>query len=183
MALSNSAINNFVQVLYPTQYSGGAAGADPTPGNNVTTLDGLFRAANDGDRQALMKVCGGEGGPDFVITGNNSDASAVTFDIPLTQLLKLYAAQVSGVTRVVVKAKVTSRSAAVATSGYWEIYQCFDDIAGTMTAVGTQAAPVAIEGGATTDPTLTISSTNLRVTVTTLAAAAVRAELFVTHVQ
>jgi len=180
MALTNSTSTNLVQLLYPTAATGtGAGGADQLPGNTITNAVGIVGGANDGELKAANAVVGG---PDFVFTGSQSDASAVTFDAPILSLLKLYAAQQSGVTRLVIKAKVSARSAAVATSGYWEITQVFDDIAGTMTAVGTQAAPVAVEGGATTDPTLTVSTTNIRTTVTTLAAAAVRIELFVNQI-
>lgn len=184
MALTNLSATNLVQILYPTQSSGGAAGADPVPGNNVVDFAGLFRAANDGDRQALQKICGGEGGADYVFTGNTAGAETVNFSVTFATLLKLYPTQTSGVTRLAIKAKVSARSAAVATSGYWESYQVFDDIGGTMTVVGTQADPVAIEGGATTNPALTNSGSNtLQVAVSTLAAAAVRVELFVTHIQ
>lgn len=165
MALTNLATQNNVQ-----RFPNGGPG-------------GLFALAQDGDAEVLNKLCGGEG-PDFIFTGNTAGAETVNFSVTFANLLKLYAAQTSGVTRVVIKAKVSARSAAVATSGYWEVYQAFDDIAGTMTAVGTQAAPVAIEGGATTDPALTNSGSNtLQIAVATLAAAAVRVELSVCHVQ
>lgn len=162
MALTNLATKNNVQVL---------PNAQP---------EALFGLCQDGDPQALGKLCSGA---DFVFTGNSAGAETVNFTVTFATLLKLYSAQQSGVTRVVVTAKVSARSAAVATSGYWEVTQAFDDIAGTMTAVGTQAAPVAIEGAATTDPALTNSGSNtLQVAVATLAAAAIRVELFVNHV-
>lgn len=156
--------------------------------NNVESLAGslgqadngiVLRRALQGDREAANVVMGG---PDWVFTGNSAGAEAVTFDAPILSLLKLYAAQQSGVTRLAITAKVHARSVAVATSDYWLITQVFDDIAGTLTALGTQAVDEAIEGAATTDPTLTISTTFVRTTVTTLAAAAIRVELFVDHV-
>jgi hypothetical protein len=183
MSLTNSTSTSFVQILYPTQSSGGANGTDAIPGNSVTDLTGLFRAASDGDRQALMKICGGLGGPDYIFTGNTAGAETVNFSVSFANLLKLYAAQVSGVTRLAITARVHCRSAAVATSGYWQVTQVFDDISGTMTALGTQAVDEWIEGAATTDPALTNSGSNtLQVAVTSLAAAAVRVELFVDHV-
>jgi hypothetical protein len=184
MALTNLTSTSFVAPLYPTPVSGtGANGNAQTGGNTAVDEGGLLRAALEGKVGPVMKIVGGDGGPDWVFTGNSAGAESVTFDAPILSLLKLYAAQQSGVTRLVVKAKVSARSVAVATSDYWEIAQCFDDIAGTMTAVGTQAAPIAIEGAATTDPTLTISTANVRTTVTTLAAAAIRVELYVNQVQ
>lgn len=173
MPLTNLTSTNNIQVFYP----------QANVGPNPSDLGGLFRLANDGDREATIKLAGGEGGPDWVFTGNSSTAESVTFDAPFLSLLKNYAASISGVTSVLVKAKIHARSAAVATSGYWEIVQRFDDIATTITAMaaaGTVA--VAAEGAATTDPTLTVSTTNIRTTVTTLAAAAIRVELYVDHV-
>jgi hypothetical protein len=184
MALTNLTVTNQVQILYPTQTVVNIATAQvTTAGNNVTDAGGIIRAAIDGDREAVAKIAGGEGGPDFIFTGNSAGAETVTFDAPILSLLKLYAAQVSGVTRLVVKAKVSARSVAVATSGYWEVIAAFDDIAGTMTAVSATVTMAAVEGGATTDPTLTISTTNVRTSVATLAAAAIRVELYVNHVQ
>lgn len=171
MSLSNSSIVSNLQQLFP--------GVGPNP----TDAGGLFRLANDGNRNAAIKVAGGEGGPDFVCTGNSGGAETDTFDIPLTSLFKLYSASISGTSTFVVRAKVYARSAAVATSGYWEVICAFQDIAGTMTAVTTTVTIAAVEGAATTDPTLTISSTNLRVSVTSLAVAALRAEVFVTQIQ
>lgn len=171
MALTNLTTTNFVQSL---------VGID---------AGGLFRLANDGDVQALSKVAGpqGEGGPDYVFTGNTAGAETVNFTVTFATLLKLYAAQQSGVTRLVIKAKVSARSVAVATSGYWEEYYCFDDIAGTMTIVPAAAAQsdvVSLEGAATTNPAATNSGSNtLQIAVATLAAAAVRIELYVNHVQ
>jgi hypothetical protein len=180
MALTNLTSTNLVQQYFPTAASGsGAGGADQTGGNTITSPVGVVGAAVDGDLKAANQVTGG---PDWVFTGNSAGAETVTFDAPILSLLKKYAAQQSGVTRLAVTARVSARSVAVATSGFWEVTQVFDDIAGTMTAVGTQAAPIAIEGAATTDPTLTISTTNVRTSVATLAAAAIRVELFVDHI-
>lgn len=182
MALTNLTSTSFVQPLYPIQPVINPAGASATPGNNVTDEPGLVRAAADGDLQACMKLAGGEGGPDWVFTGNSAGAEAVTFDAPFLSLLKRYAASISGVTAVLVRAKIHARSAAVATSGYWEVVQRFDDIAGTVTAMGAAGTvDIALEGAATTDPTLTVSTTFIRTTVTTLAASAIRVELYVDH--
>jgi hypothetical protein len=178
MALTNLTSTNLVQVRYPTASSGtGAGGADQLPGNTITNNVALVGGAVDGELKAANAVVGG---PDFIFTGNSAGAEAVTFDAPFLSLLKKYAASQSGVTSVLVKACIHARSAAVATSGYWEIVQRFDDIAGTITAMaaaGTVA--VAAEGAATTDPTLTVSTTFIRTTVTTLAASAIRVELYV----
>lgn len=181
MALTNLTSTNFVQPLYPTAASGsGQGGADQTGGNRVTDPQSLVAAAVDGKLNAAVKLAGGEGGPDWVFTGNSAGAESVTFDAPFTSLLKKYAASQSGVTSVLVRAKIHARAAAVANSGYWEIVQRFDDIAATITAMGAAGTvDIALEGGATTDPTLTVSSTNIRTTVTTLAAAAIRVELYV----
>lgn len=163
MALTNLATQNNVQA-----YQQGQVGS-------------LFGLAQDGDVQAVNKV---SGAADYIFTGNTAGAETVNFTVTFATLLKLYASQTSGVTRLKIKAVVNARAAAVANSGYWEINAVFDDISGTMTIVGAQAATVAIEGGATTDPALTNSGSNtLQVAVTTLAAAAVRVELFVDHVQ
>lgn len=171
MALTNLTSTNQVQVFYPTATSIG-----------ISNPAGLLRAANDGDPQASVKIAGGEGGPDWVFTGNSAGAETVTFDAPIASLLKLYAAQQSGVTRLAIKAKIHARSAAVATSDYWELMQIFDDIAGTMTVVlAAGAVAFGVEGAATTDPTLSVSTTNIRVSVTTLAAAAIKVELYVDH--
>jgi hypothetical protein len=175
MALTNLTTTNNVVQFFPA-----------TP-NNPSDAGGLFRLANDGNVKACNAVAGNSGadnGPDFVFTGNTAGAETVNFSVTFATLLKLYAAQISGTTRLAIKAKVHSRSAAVATSDYWEVLQVFDDIAGTMTAIGTQAVGMSIEGAATTDPALTNSGSNtLQVAVTSLAAAAVRVELFVQHVQ
>jgi hypothetical protein len=180
MALTLLTSTNLVQKLFPTAASGtGQGGADQLPGNTVTNAVGIVGAANDGELIAANAVVGG---PDWIFTGAQSDASAVTFDVPFLSLLKKYAASQSGVTSVLVKARIHARSAAVATSGYWEIVQRFDDIAGTITAMAAAGTvTVAAEGAATTDPTLTVSTTNIRTTVTTLAACSVRVELFVEH--
>lgn len=171
MALTNLSTTNNVQKLFATT------------DNTINGLGGLFRAANDGDPQAVVKIAGGEGGPDVVFTGNSAGAETVTFDVPFASLLKNYAASQSGVTRLAVKAKIHARSAAVATSDYWELMQVIDDIAGTPTVVLTAGGVAfAVEGAATTDPTISISSTNVRTSVTTLAAAAIRVELYVDHV-
>lgn len=184
MSLSNSAIVNQLQIFYPVQPVVDLTKAQvTTPGNNITDAGSLVRAAVDGDREAQAKLGAGEGGPDFVCTGTSGGAETDTFDIPLASIMKLYATQTSGVTTFVVRAKVYARSAAVATSGYWEVICAFQDIAGTMTAVTTTVTIAAVEGAATTDPTLTINSTNLRVSVTSLAIAALRAEVFVTQIQ
>jgi hypothetical protein len=180
MALTLLTSTNLVQKLFPTAASGtGQGGADQLPGNTITNAVGIVGAAVDGELIPANAVLNG---PDWVFTGSQSDASAVTFDAPILSLLKKYAASQSGVTSFLVKAKIHARSAAVATSGYWEIVQRFDDIAGTITAMGAAGTvTVALEGAATTDPTLTVSTTNIRTTVTTLAACSVRVELFVEH--
>jgi hypothetical protein len=147
----------------------------------------VFRAACDGDREAAAKIVGGSGegaGADFVFTGNTAGAETVNFTVTFATLLKLYAAQTSGVTRLAIRAKVSCRSAAVATSDYWESFVVFDDIAGTMTLVSAQVDTIVIEGAATTNPALTNAGANtLQIAVSSLAAAAVRVELFVNHVQ
>ncbi len=169
MALTNLSAVNFTQSL--VGLDGG----------------GVFRLANDGDREACNRVAGysnENGNPDFVFTGNTAGAETVNFSVTFAALLKLYAAQQSGVTRLGIRAKVSARSAAIATSGYWESFQVFDDIAGIMTLLSTQVDTIVLEGAATTNPALTNSGSNtLQIAVATLAAAAVRIELYVNHVQ
>lgn len=182
MAITNQQNINFVQVLYPTQPSGGAAGADPVQGNNVTDFAGLFRAASDGDRQALQKICGGDGGPDFVCTANTTAADTVNFDIPWVQLLKLYAAQIANSTTVNVRVRAWVAAAAVANSQFTEVVANFQDIAGTMTITAANVATVQI---GTTAATVSNSGTNLRVAVAETGAVShqILVHVYVTHVQ
>lgn len=169
MAITNQQNINQVQSLSP----GLDAGA-------------LFRLANDGDSQACAKVASGEGGADFVCTAVTTAADTVNFDIPFASLLKLYAAQQSGVTFMALKIKTSIAAAAVANSAYYETVASFQDVAGTMTLTAAIVQTVVIEGTAQADPAVTNNGSNtLRIAVTETGAVAhqVRVEVFVNHIQ
>lgn len=170
MAITNQQTVNQVQGLFPAV------------GPNPTDAGGLFRLANDGNRNATIKLAAGEGGADFLCTALTTAADTVTHLIPFASLLKLYAAQQANVTMLCIRVKSWVAAAAVANSQYTETVFNVQDVAGTMTQT---AAPVAVAQIGTTATAISASGANLSIAVSETGAVAhqCRAEVFVVHVQ
>jgi hypothetical protein len=144
MAVSNRGEASFFQAFTPLPVEDGAA----------------FRAANDGDREALAAIVSRK---QYEFSATTSADENVTFDIPRASI----GMDVSGVSRCVVRARYVQTGATAAGMQFGEAWAMFADIAGTLTLVGASVAPVFATGTANTVGTWSASTTNLRLTVDT----------------
>jgi hypothetical protein len=126
--------------------------------NNPSPDGALFRAAMDGDREAISAIVSRK---QYEFSATSSADESVTFDIPKADIDM----DESGVSRCVVKARVFGLGATAAGMQYGEATALFADISGTLTLVGASQAPIHAEGTDGTAPTWSASTTNLRLTV------------------
>jgi hypothetical protein len=126
------------------------------PNNDASAT---FRQALDGDREACSKIVDRI---DYVLSATSSADEIVTFDIPRAGIC-----DTSGVSRVVVKARVFANSATAAGMQYGEAAALFCDIAGTLTILAGVASVSAfsVQGTALTAPVWSVSTTNMRLSV------------------